>query len=196
MRTLFLFVCLGVAASPAFASRWGCEVLLCLSNPAGPTAVAECVPPIKKLWRALRKGKPFPTCDLQDGNNADGTYARRGWTHYDPCPPGTTELPDGKPAAPASTQTNRFGVLVNAKGVVRGIGSGENLRLVTDTRSGGNALPQKVCVGQTRGSAKTWNGAGHQSVALYDRLVTLNPHPSPRVIDVYIDRQLWQRVRW
>jgi hypothetical protein len=196
MRTLLLFVCLGVAASPAFASRWGCEVLLCLSNPAGPTAVAECVPPIKKLWRALRKGKPFPTCDLQDGNDADGTYARRGWTHYDPCPTGTAALSDGMLAAPASTPTNRFGVLANAKGVVRGIGSGENLRLVTDSRSGGGSLPQKVCVGQTRGSAKTWNGTGYQSVALYDRLVTLNAHASPRVIDVYIDRQLAQRVRW
>jgi hypothetical protein len=196
MHTLFLFVSLGLVASPAFASRWGCEVLLCLSNPAGPTAVAECVSPIKKLWRALRKGKPFPTCDLQDGNDADGTYARRGWTHYDPCPPGTTALPDGKLAAPASTQTNRFGAHVNARGVVRGVGSGENLRLVTDSRSGGSSLPQKVCVGQMRGSAKTWNATGYQSVALYDRLVTLNPHASPRVIDVYIDRQLWQRVRW
>lgn len=44
------------------ASDWGCEVALCLSNPQGPTAVAECVPPIKKLYRELAKGHAFPSC--------------------------------------------------------------------------------------------------------------------------------------
>ena len=34
-------------------ASWGCEVLLCLSNPAGPMAVAACVPPIQKLYAAI-----------------------------------------------------------------------------------------------------------------------------------------------
>lgn len=35
----------GVAA-PAHAQDWGCQVLLCLANPGGPTQYAECVGPI------------------------------------------------------------------------------------------------------------------------------------------------------
>ncbi len=48
--------------SKARAAEWGCQVILCLSNPSGPTKYAECRPPIQKLWRALAKGRPFPTC--------------------------------------------------------------------------------------------------------------------------------------
>lgn len=48
----------------ALADGWGCQVLLCLSDPRGPESEKECVPPIEKLWDALRHGNPFPTCDL------------------------------------------------------------------------------------------------------------------------------------
>lgn len=40
----------------AQANDWGCEVILCLSNPGGPTQFAECRPPIQKLWRELAEG--------------------------------------------------------------------------------------------------------------------------------------------
>jgi hypothetical protein len=46
----------------AQANDWGCEVVLCLSNPGGPTQFAECRPPIQKLWRELAEGHSFPTC--------------------------------------------------------------------------------------------------------------------------------------
>ncbi|PDS59881.1 hypothetical protein CO663_07975 [Rhizobium anhuiense] len=46
----------------AQANEWGCEVILCLSNPGGPTQFAECRPPIEKLWRELAEGHSFPTC--------------------------------------------------------------------------------------------------------------------------------------
>jgi len=46
----------------AQAAEWGCQVILCLSNPGGPTQYAECHPPIRKLWRWLAKGRSFPTC--------------------------------------------------------------------------------------------------------------------------------------
>jgi hypothetical protein len=48
--------------APAKADDYGCQVLLCLSNPAGAMAVAQCVPPITKLYEDLAKGRPFPTC--------------------------------------------------------------------------------------------------------------------------------------
>lgn len=58
----------------AHADDWGCQVLLCLSNPDGPEQYAACVPPIEKLWSALRHGDPFPTCNLGAGGS-QGTFA-------------------------------------------------------------------------------------------------------------------------
>ena len=46
----------------ARADEWGCQVILCLSNPGGPTQYAECRPPIEKLWHELAKGHSFPPC--------------------------------------------------------------------------------------------------------------------------------------
>lgn len=50
MTVRLLGVCIallvGLFSRTAFGDQWGCEVLLCLSNPAGPTAVKECEPPI------------------------------------------------------------------------------------------------------------------------------------------------------
>jgi len=49
----------------AYADDWGCQVMLCMSNPAGPMAVAECVPPMQRLYDAMsKKGFKWPTCDL------------------------------------------------------------------------------------------------------------------------------------
>lgn len=51
-----------LAPTPALASDFGCQVLLCLSNPGGATQYSQCVPPISKLWRQLAQGKAFPSC--------------------------------------------------------------------------------------------------------------------------------------
>ncbi|RCS22842.1 hypothetical protein DUT91_15190 [Phyllobacterium salinisoli] len=48
--------------SKARADGWGCQVILCLSNPGGPTQHAECRPPIRKLWDRLAKGRSIPSC--------------------------------------------------------------------------------------------------------------------------------------
>jgi hypothetical protein len=53
-------ICLSL--SPASADDWGCKVLLCLSNPGGPTEFDACKPPIDQLRKHLRKGRSFPTC--------------------------------------------------------------------------------------------------------------------------------------
>ncbi|MCA7941730.1 MULTISPECIES: hypothetical protein [Burkholderia cepacia complex] len=57
-------------AAPAHADGWGCQVLLCLSDPRGPEHEGECVPPIEKLWDHLAHGNPFPTCDLMESWDA------------------------------------------------------------------------------------------------------------------------------
>ena len=46
----------------ARADEWGCQVILCLSNPGGATQYAACRPPIQKLWKWLARGRSFPTC--------------------------------------------------------------------------------------------------------------------------------------
>lgn len=60
----------------AFADNWGCTVVLCIANPKGPTALPECVAPIKKLWRELAKGNPFPTCILSNGSASSNASER------------------------------------------------------------------------------------------------------------------------
>jgi hypothetical protein len=71
----------------AHADDWGCQVLLCLSNPGGPEQYSACVPPIEKLWVALRHGDPFPTCDFGSGGlqgaSATNTFASGGYCRED-----------------------------------------------------------------------------------------------------------------
>ncbi|AJD42455.1 hypothetical protein RGR602_CH03138 [Rhizobium gallicum bv. gallicum R602sp] len=52
-----------ISGSHARADDWGCQVILCLSNPGGATQFTECRPPIEKLWRELAKGHAFPSCN-------------------------------------------------------------------------------------------------------------------------------------
>jgi hypothetical protein len=71
----------------AHADDWGCQVLLCLSNPGGPEQYSACVPPIERLWSALRHGDPFPTCDFgvggSNGTFATNTFASGGYCRED-----------------------------------------------------------------------------------------------------------------
>jgi hypothetical protein len=71
----------------AYADDWGCQVILCLSNPGGPEQYSECVPPIERLWKALRHGDPFPTCDFGSGGSqgtfATNTFASSGYCRED-----------------------------------------------------------------------------------------------------------------
>jgi hypothetical protein len=66
------------------ADDWACEVVLCLANPQGATAVSECVPPIRKLWRELAKGHAFPTCNMNTGD-ANGNSASHSWASGSNC---------------------------------------------------------------------------------------------------------------
>ena len=73
-------------ASLSAHADWGCEVVLCLANPQGPTAVSECVPPIEKLWSELAQGHGFPFCDMNT-SGASGNGASFQWASGDYCPP-------------------------------------------------------------------------------------------------------------
>lgn len=73
-------LCVGLQ-SKANADDWGCQVLLCLSNPAGPEAVSQCVPPIERLYDTLRHHGSFPSCAQADGS------ASQEWASTSNCPP-------------------------------------------------------------------------------------------------------------
>jgi hypothetical protein len=173
---------------------WGCQVLLCLSNPDGPEAVNECRPPIERLWDELQHGHPFPSCPT-----AGSSYARPTSSYYDLCPAGTTELPRAL-----------FGAAASAKrAVYAGIGEGGNAAEwmyngVNGTRA--QMLP-KVCVGRLVGQGMVYlptqggdqrAGSSYRAyvVGYYDQLILLPAHGSPRVIDVFIDNARYKRVRW
>ncbi len=59
---LLAFTLFSSSINLARADEYGCQVLLCLSNPGGPTQYGECVPPIDRLWSDLRHFRGFPTC--------------------------------------------------------------------------------------------------------------------------------------
>ena len=54
MKNTALFLMFLMTQS-AYADDWGCQVMLCMSNPAGPMAVAECVPPMQRLYDAMSR---------------------------------------------------------------------------------------------------------------------------------------------
>lgn len=155
------------AATPASAAdMWGCEVLLCLSNPAGPTAVAECKPPIHRLWRHLARGRSFPTCAMASTPETGNSYARLGNDHFEVCPKGTTMVESGR--APS----------YNEGGYDPGIP-----RLCGGTQVGWRT----ACQG---------GEGGCYSVPVYDSLTALSSYAFSGVIDVYISDALYQRVHW
>lgn len=65
------------SSSVARSDDWGCQVLLCLSNPGGATEFAECRPPIERLWSHLAKGRSFPIC-----SGVGFTATRPGYEPY------------------------------------------------------------------------------------------------------------------
>lgn len=166
-------------------ARWGCEVLLCLSNPNGPKAVSECVPPIDRLYRHLRKGHSFPKCP-QAG---PGNYAQPVMNPYDPCESvGLEDAPAGWIAEGKDryhlTQARRY----------NGAGSYDS-----ENGWGTKACVKKPAVGSYSTSYCTGSGVDRDCyrihVTLFDKVVWM-PFKSPSAIDVYIDGKLYHRVHY
>jgi hypothetical protein len=78
-------ILLGTNSRSACADEWGCTVLLCLSNPAGPMAVPACVAPVQKLYAVLRSGGS-PSCDTGAGSLnlriSRGSRSRDRWFEF------------------------------------------------------------------------------------------------------------------
>jgi hypothetical protein len=86
MKRKNALVAIACCLAPLFAytDDRGCQVVLCLSNSQGPTAVAECVPAIEKLWSELAQGHGFPACDMNSGG-ASGNRAQHQWAAISAC---------------------------------------------------------------------------------------------------------------
>lgn len=189
---LVALACLALAWVPqAQASDYGCKVLLCLANPNGPMAVAECVPPISQLWDDLAHLRPFPSCDT-----AGDSYAKQGYSFYDNCPVGTNALStgqyavEGRPGVPFTPTLQQS--------VYKGIGEEGDTSMSGWQMTGG--MPQKICVGNLLGQTMLTMGSGEdghsESVNIYDHVAALDPQASPRFIDVFVNSTLYRRVRW
>lgn len=95
-----------ISSSNARADDWGCQVLLCLSNPGGPIQFAECVPPVQRLWNETARGRSFPTC-----NGVGFQASRSGYEPYS-CGAGFSLTAKFGPQGqePACVSTTRQGV--------------------------------------------------------------------------------------
>lgn len=190
---------------------WGCEVLLCLANPAGPMAASACVPPIQRLYAALSKRPPdpFPTCEEANTSTAS---AKPGQSYFDLCPAGTRALSAGTPAVQLSRTT--FNALAKANPSLFGadlppdsrleiqrsptnvgIGEGDGMQPAAIDQP----LPPKVCVagelGRTVVPGSSYDDPA-RSVTAFERIITMMPTSGSRFIDIYLDGQLKNRVRY
>ena len=140
MKKIMFAATLFVASlsQPVFADDWGCKVLLCLSNPSGPEAVSQCVPPIERLWNELRHGHPFPSCDT-----GSSSYANNTWSSGSYCTLSLVQLNPSAPTDPSSATCNAQGSIdVSVGGVLNtrvwwGVGGGASTTTLVETAAAG-----------------------------------------------------------
>ena len=185
----------GANWSAVHADDYGCRVLLCLSNPSGPMAEAECRPPIERMLREQRQRRPppFPTCEEANG----AAYVELGASAFDPCPDGTLALAVGATATwgrrePASGEVQAIGPRAI---VFTGIGEG-------DTDGGSTTVGmKKICVGPYVGKVGVTSGVGDASSSVeidaYEFIATLDPvTDTPRYLDVIVQGKRYRRIRY
>lgn len=202
------------ACMSAQADEYGCQVLLCMSNPNGPMAVQQCVPPVQKFLEGQAKDPkdPFPQCPESKGQAG----MTQGVNPYDDCPSGTKALASGleviqgmpKPPSATTTSANTIGrptkpgeVVMDASNVgtlviYTGIGDGQGMR---------QAQGKKICTGTQIGTLTMRYGTNegidsdvrYVSYPAYDRIVTMDPvKGSPVYYEVQIKGSPSRRVRF
>lgn len=191
-KLLFVLFVIG-AALPAHASQFGCTVMLCLANPAsngGPKGVSRCVEPINQLYHDLSRGRPFPTCDLADGNDGS-SYARQVYDAYDPCPASL------QPAVRGSyiVQDKNAGGNESGRGVSRWLEMRWEPQVSEPRSDYSYSIGARACVGKSVGSYTAGTYDNTYTVIVYDKVVW-QPAQNPRAIDVFIDNTWQQRVRF
>lgn len=172
---------MGIGSSysqPAKADNWGCTVVLCLSNPAGPTAVAECVAPINKLYRVLEQGGSFPSCDM---GPSSGASMQRVSNRYALCPEGREEASGWVAAADAPSAEWFSGV------EKRDMLPKYHPQACVDELVGSYYVPER-CVGGDAGDCTP-----ARRVNVYNTIEVLQPKQTSRAFDFYRDGVLHSR---
>lgn len=182
---------LALLPAPARSDDWGCQVLLCMSNPGGPTQFAECVPPIERLWRHLRRGGSFPTCDMAGSPESGGSYIQQVFDPYDLCPSGLQPAPAGQWVGSRSL----LGLLPLGGLPADGNTARPAQSEASITSDHGDGLGPRACVGSLMGTTVEGGSDDERiTVYVYDAVQWLQPK-SPQAFDVYIDSSLFHRVR-
>ncbi|SAL60110.1 hypothetical protein [Caballeronia humi] len=194
MMKLLVVLSITAAGTCAHASDYGCKVLLCLANPAsngGPKGMTQCEQPINQLYHDLSKGRPFPSCDLSDGNDGS-SYARQVYDQYDPCPTPLHAVLRGSYVTEGRRKTN------SATGYGWG-GDGSFVLTkplqVSEQGEYDNSPGARACVGKLIGSYTAGSFDNPYTVNVFDTVIW-QPAQTPRAIDVFIDHTWQQRVRW
>ncbi len=161
--------------------RWGCEVLLCLSNPAGPEAESECRGPVERLYTSLKSRHPFfPKCPLA----GEGNRAEQVSDPFDPCGlSGLAEAPEGFIAE--GVKAGRFyqvtkAARLNTAGKLKGSDESGFIRT-------------KACV---RGNEGTEPADDEKPAVHFYRTVVWQSEKSARAIDIWNGGVLVRRLRY
>ena len=174
---------------PPMSSKdeWACTCLLCLANPNGWKSVSECVPPVKKLLKELRKGKSMPKCPSAGvGNDMVLTHQR-----YNPCNAKSREEKlvevSGWVAEPG--KPSRF---AHPKGEKR-IRVERGDHYTWKTVYPGLACAKTPAIDFRSESYYDGSERKYRRVAVYEKIIWENVQERTN-IDIYVDGELWQRV--
>ena len=187
---------------------WGCQVFLCLANPNGPKAVAECVPPIDRLIRECFKPKPkhrrpFPTCPQAGAGNRTRltsspwdpcelkgmTAAKRGWIAEGRPRDGSEYRRRGRSAYRLTSSPAYHS---QGEEWISGEGGSSDGYWTTSSRG------TMACVrGNPVGTYREYDPSGENSrtVTVYEEILWQKAQPWTAV-DVYIDGRHWNRTHF
>lgn len=195
MKRIAIALFLASVGTSANASDYGCKVLLCLSNPAGPKAESECVPPINRLYRDLRKGRSFPSCEMAKGPGGQ-SYARQVYDHYDPCPAPLKPAPRGSVVAQGTSNPDAQPRGFHNRGQMFQLAAPPQVSEPGNNHMGFSRAGPRACVGEPVGHYQVrTNNDDYYTVTVYSH-IQWQQAQSPRAIDVFIDDEWYRRVRW
>ena len=199
--------------------EWGCTLLLCFANPAGPMATPACVPPVRRLltemakfWRAFR----VPTCLPA---NEKGSWLALKPTAYDRCPAGMQALEVGARVVITTPEQARIWQETDSSMFVgrlaqdlpphygmqwrqlvdQGIGEGD--QELQDAMNERREARSKTCVGGPLGPAQLpisqRDERGHlssyvdevQTVFLFEQIATVAPPTGNVHYQVFVDNK-------
>lgn len=179
IRSLLIGTLLLLANSSVLASEYGCKVMLCLANPNGPKAVAECVSPINQLYDDLKHGRSFPTCDEAKDPVRGDSYVKQGFNYFDPCENGTSALERGRYALKRGTSR-----------LYAGIGDGEGMAFSQE-----NGIPSKICVAGPVGQGSYGGYEDRIDYTIYSTVIVQMPASNPNYFLIYVNNKPYKRVR-